>query len=317
MASMVEMMFHPSHRAPDLEIAAAFFAKVFGRPSRMLDEVLSAHESTSAEKTAVDYPRDYCMFTPIRDVFFDTIDPRRYVIKGEQRYPTVTEPHLKSFGWYVSDPQDVYTRLGEAGIRCRDQLNRIADGPTPPLGQSRKMYLFWSLEDDTGLAYEFYPGDRRGLGDERRSAGWKLPPVAADDPLGISRCSHHTVLTDMPDRALRLVVDVLGGKVVEVTENEVLGTRSTFVHLAGSTIEYAQPIKDGTPAIHDLDDHLPHDAYHSITWQVSDLARAAAHLESVGVGFRLRTDALVLTDPATSLGIPWGFTEELVPNDPR
>ena len=61
----------------------------------------------------------------------------------------------------------------------------------------------------------------------------------------------------------------------------------------------------------------PNDTYHSLTFQVADLDRAAEHLKSQGVGIRSRTEDTLVTDPETSIGVPWGFTTSLVPGDPR
>ncbi|HEY4099199.1 MAG TPA: hypothetical protein VGM33_26990 [Baekduia sp.] len=307
------MLFHPSHRVPDLGEAETFFARVFGRPSRMMHEVVPQE----VKDATPDYPRDYCTFTPIQDVLFDTIDPKRYVIAGEQRYPTATRPRLRSFGWYVEDIEDLYAVLRRHGIRVHDQLNRIADGDEPPRGAAATRVLFWALPEDAGLSYEFFPGETGFHGDDRLDDGWTVPPVAPGDPLGIERCSHHTVLTSVPERALRLVVDVLGGEVIHEDDNTLLGTRSTFVHLAGSTLEYATPTRERTPAHDQPAGTLPEDSYHAITWKVGDLDRVADHLGACGVAIRHRTADTIVTAPHTSLGVPWGFTTQLIANDPR
>ncbi|HEX4245353.1 MAG TPA: VOC family protein, partial [Acidimicrobiales bacterium] len=142
------------------------------------------------------------------------------------------------------------------------------------------------------------------------------PPVSDHDPLRIERCSHHTVLTDRPERALRLVVEILGGTIIHEGRNEVMGTTSTYVHLADSILEYAVPDID-TAAHRDWSQDGPDDTYHSVTWKVADLARAERHLEARGVRIRDRSGNAIITEPATSLGIPWGFTSTLTPGDPR
>lgn len=301
MTYRVLKMFHPTHSVPDLDETEAFFARVFGRPSARMYAVVprAVQESTPG------YPRDYCTFTRIRDVFFDSIDPKRYVIEGEQRYATVAEPRLRSFGWYVDGVEALYGALRSQGIRVRDQLNRICDEDDPPPGAGATRVLYWALPEDAGLGYQFFPGEVGFHGDDRLEAGWTLPPVSPDDPLGIERSSHHTVRTSNLGRALRLVVDVLGGEVIHEAENELLRARSTYVHLAGSTLEYA------------VAPEAPDDSYHGITWKVQDLDRVARHLDACGVRVSARTATTIVTDPRTSLGIPWGFTTSFVANDPR
>ena len=122
--------------------------------------------------------------------------------------------------------------------------------------------------------------------------------------------------TNRPERAVKLLRDVLGGTVIHHGRNELMGASSTYVHLAGSTVECAVP--DGnTPAHADWQARAPNDTYHSITWQVASLERAERHLAAQGVSIQSRSSDTLITDPETSLGIPWGFSTTLVSGDPR
>ncbi len=296
----VTMMYHPSHHVPDLAEAEAWFERVFGRRSMPLASMARDAPPRSG------YPVDYSTFTLIGDVLFDTIDPKRYVLRGVQRYPTVDEPHLKGFGWYVDGIADAYRELRRYGIELVSQLDERAVGDDPPTAAGSSMPLYFTVPADVGLRYEFVPTMRFPL-DARTEPGWVLPPISADDPLGIERASHHTVLTDQPERALKLVVDVLGGDVVHEGRNELLGAASTCVRVADAVFEYSVP-DEGTPAHADWAKGAPNDTYHAITWKVADLERVEGHLEEEGVRIRARSDDTVITDPATSLGVPWGFT---------
>lgn len=305
----VTMMYHPSHHVPDLAEAEGFFERVFGRPSRPLASLGGGKPAREG------YPNDYSTFTPISDVLFDTIDPKRYVLLGVQRYATVVQPHLKGFGWYFEGMTELYRELRRHGIRITSQVDEPAEGDDPPTAAGSTMPLFFSLPEDAGLRYEFFPAIPFPL-DPRIAPGWTVPPVSADDPLGIERCSHHTVLTGRPERALRLVVDILGGTVIHEGRNELRGTTSTYVHLADSILEYAVPDVD-TAAHQDWSQDDPNDTYHSVTWKVADLGRAERHLEAQGVRIQVRSDDTIVTDPTTSLGVPWGFASALAPGDPR
>jgi hypothetical protein len=305
----VAMMYHPSHHVPDLDGAERWFEQVFGRPSTPL---ASLSRNAPAREG---YPTDYSTFTPISDVLFDTIDPKRYVLLGVQRYATVEQPHLKGLGWYFEGMPELFQALKGNGFQVVDQVDEVADGDDPPTAAGSTMPLFFSVPEDAGLRYEFFPAIPFPL-DPRIAPGWTVPPVSDDDPLGIERCSHHTVLTGRPERALRLVVDVLGGTVVHECRDEIRGTSSTYVHLADAMLEYAVP-DVGTPAHADWSHDDPNDTYHAITWKVADLERAERHLEAQGVRVQARSADTIVTDPATSLGVPWGFTTTLTPGDPR
>jgi hypothetical protein len=305
----VTMMYHPSHHVPELEAAETFFEDVFGRSSTSLASMMRDAPPRDG------YPTDYSTFTPIQDVLFDTIDPKRYVLLGKQRYKTVSEPHLKGFGWYFEGMPELYQALRASGITVIDQLDEITEGDEMPTAAGSPMPLFFSMPEDVGLRYEFFPAIPFPL-DPRVAEGWALPPVADDDPLGIERCATHTVLTSRPERALRLVVDTLGGEIIHEGRNDLIGATSTFVFLGDSVLEYAVP-DEGTFAHADLQTDLPNDTYHSITWKVVDVGRVERHLADTGVGILRRSEDAIVTDPKTSLGVPWGFTTTLVAGDPR
>jgi hypothetical protein len=114
-----------------------------------------------------------------------------------------------------------------------------------------------------------------------------------------------------------LLVDVLGGRIIEEGRNDLLATESTFVALADGVIELGRPLEDGSPAMRDWQRHAPEDAYHALTWKVRDLDQAAAHLDALGIRAQARTSTAIVTDPADTLGVAWGFSSELVSGDPR
>jgi hypothetical protein len=303
----VSMMYHPSHHVLDLAEAGRWFERVFALPSTNIAAVLDQGHPTPGRST------NYAIFTLIRDVLFDTIDPERYVLDHVQQYPSITSPHLKGLGWYVEDAAALYRKLRAAGFRIVDQLGRPAEGTEPPM--AGPMPLFFTTADDAGLRYEFLPRFPFPL-DPRPEPGFVLSPPSSTDPLGILHCSHHTILTTRPERQLHLLVDVLGGTVIHDGRDDVIGALSTYVHLADAVYEIAEP-DQGTPARADWADRSPADTYHSLTFLVADLERVERHLDATGVVVRTRTPEAIVVDPATALGIPWGFTTAGVPGDPR
>jgi catechol 2,3-dioxygenase-like lactoylglutathione lyase family enzyme len=304
----VTRLYHPTQWVPDLDEATTFFEKVFGRRSQDMVEFLGL----SDRDLVPGYPIDYCVFTPIAEVLFDSVDPVRHLVDGKQPHEKVTEPHLGGIGWFVDGIEDLWRELRRLGIRGTDQARAEPEGEGPPLDISSTPIIF-TLASDTGLSYEFCPyfAQRDPRGDP------PVPAVSPSDPLGIERCSHHTVLTKQPDRALRLLVEVLGGRIIHEGRNEVLATQSAYISLADQVVELAQPLDENSPATADWQRNAPDDTYHSLTWQVRDLDQVAEHLRATGVGLRARTDTLIVVDPADGLGVPWGFTPILTAGDPR
>jgi catechol 2,3-dioxygenase-like lactoylglutathione lyase family enzyme len=303
------MTHHPSLHAPDLDEVAAWFERVFGCRSHSIAEVLDrvAH--------VVSYwPRDYLIYTPIRDVFFGAVNPARFVDKdGNAHHPQVTAPHLVDLSWFVDGHTDAYRQLRRGGFKITNSIGEVQEGdePTGPNDPAP----FFTQPDETGLRYHFYPGGPFPV-DPRSAPDWVLPPVAADDPLALERCSHHTILTDQVERVLALYRDELGAEVVHEGRNELLGATSTYVHIADTTLEFAVP-DGGTPAAALWAANAPRDTYYGLTWKTVDLDRAERHLESQGVRIHSRSADAIVTDPETSLGVPWGFCTALIPGDPR
>jgi catechol 2,3-dioxygenase-like lactoylglutathione lyase family enzyme len=301
-------IYHPSHRTPDLEPIERFFREVFGRHSLSRSSLIMA----GLVKQAPEYPEDYCTFTPVADLFFDSIVPEKYVWDGKQPYASVSQPYLDGYGWAVDEGmQQIWDACQASGIRLTDQWNNVVEGPVMATASFKPTPLFWTLEDDTGLRYEFYPTDSITNYDHRSVPGWTLPPVSDLDPVSIIRTSHHTVLTNDMPRATKFFVDILGGEILDERENPVWNTRSTFIRIADDVHELAVPIKAGSPAGEALAKRSPLDTYYSIGFHVADLDKVVRTLERNKVGTIYRSDTAVVTDPATAIGIPWGFYADL------
>jgi len=305
----VKHHYHSSLYVPSLDEATTFFERVFGRESKILSEYLRGGKERGV---LYNYTTDYATFTPIAEVQLECVDPARLIIDGAQTREGVTEPQLGSLAWFVDGIEDLWSELRRRNLRGTDMSDRIYEGEDPPLDVSSTPIIF-TLPAETGLSYEFtvFLPHRDPRGD---------PPVHATvpfDPLGIECCSHHTVLTDRKERALTLLVKVLGGRIVHEGRNDLLATESTFVALADGVVELARPVEGGSPAMQDWQAHAPDDAYHALTWKVRDLDQAASHLEASGIRIQAATDTAIVTDPGVGLGVAWGFSSELVSGDPR
>lgn len=298
----VKMLYHPRIHVPSLDDAEGFFARVFGRSSTNFAVVMP-------NPPAPGHSVGYSTFTSISDVLIDSLEPKRYLTGGVQRYPDVDVPHLQTTGWYVEGVNELYRELRAQGLRLVDSHDGALEDDEWPGGPSP----FHTLRDDAGLRYAFFENFPFPL-DPRVREGWSIPEVGDDDPLGIEHASHHTVLTSRPERALRLTVNVLGGEVVRTGRDGLRGVSGPFVRLADTVFHFATP-DPGSEAAADAAEDAPLDTYHAITWKVVDLERTAKHLEAEGVRIAHRSQTALVTDPATSLGVPWGFTTDSVQGD--
>lgn len=288
-------LYHPSLHVADLAEAEDFFRRVFGRASVRLSSMFGPGPDRAVAGGAVP---DYCTFTMVADVLVDSIDPRRYVVGGEQRYPDVVAGRLAGLGWYCDDIAEMYRSLRAEGFTLVDQLDRVVEADEPPTAVASPMPLFFTVPSDAGVRHELVPRFPFPL-DPRSDPSWTLPPVADDDPLGIVRCAHHLIVTADPDRELRLLTGPFGGVAVEDGRDEVLDASFIDVHVGDAVLRLVSDSGDAGPD--------GADEYRSIAWQVVDLDRVERHLSNVGVGVLARTEHTVVVDPATALGIPWRF----------
>jgi len=311
----LERTHHTSHHVPDLDEAARWVSRVFRRETVPIADILNDLTLDP------EWPLDYSFYTFIADVAFNPIDPTRFVFKGQQYFPTVTEGKLKDFGFAIGGDsaadgmKHAYKALRREGFHAANTIGQVGESDEEPPPGPNVPTPFFALSSEAGLRYQFFPAEPFPH-DARSEPGWVLPPVSAADPLGIECSQCYTVLSHQPERPLRLMVDALGGEVIAQGRNELLDAASTWVHLANTTMEFAKP-DEGSPAYAKCESALPNDVFSAITWKVVDLGRVADHLEAQGVRIAHRTDDLLVTDPTTSLGVPWGFTTSFLPGDPR
>ncbi|OAG35332.1 hypothetical protein AYO21_10472 [Fonsecaea monophora] len=306
-------MWHPSHKVLDLAAAERFFKDVFGRDSEPVERHIPPKEQ------APEYPRDYAVLTPIQEVLFDSIDPKKYVVEGRKPYDDVTKPHLHGLGWVVEGAEEIYQTCLKHVIRSTDQVNRLGSPDKPPVVGFSKSPCFFTLPEVTGLRYQIYPVSATEGADPRAEPGWSVPPLSESDPLSLEFCSHHTVLTCNPEQGKRFLVDILRGRIIHQGRNEILETDSTYIALGDGVYELAVPTRDGSFAAEELKHHdvAPFDSYISLTFKVKDLAKVEKHLAAMKIRTLVRDQHTITTDPEDTIGVAWGFTDKLVPGDPR
>ncbi|GAA3509158.1 VOC family protein [Georgenia daeguensis] len=303
------MMFHPTLVVEDLEDAARWFRRVFGRREVRWEDKFDLAVLNP------DYPINYSYFFVLGDVSLDVLCPSLLKLPGDRSASVYREgAGLVDIAWYTDHIEDVARGLERHGFRTRDQEgNLIHDGEVPQSNLVWDCPMIWTLPEDTGLTYEFYRMGRRHwpkysqLADPRLDPAWRPGVVSRDDPLGIVTSAHHTVLTHDRERALRLFVEVLGGQIVGEGYSERLDADFVDVLYAKSVMRFAtprtQPIRDVISG-----EETQADQYVGITFQVTDLDAVAGHLAGQDVAFSRSAEG-IHTFPAGSFGAVWGFTE--------
>ncbi len=302
----VTKLYHPTLGVSDLEAARIWFHKVFGRADVRWEDTLDL------SLLEPDYPTNYSFFAFITDFHFVVLCPSLHAtgaLEGQNRYAGVPDGMI-GIGWYTDEAVYLFEHLAEMGIRSHDQKQHlITRGNLPVSSIAPDILVGFTYPEDAGMRHEFEElGERHWehyarQADPRLRPGWQRESDP-EDPLKIIRSSHHTILTADLDRAKKLYLEGVNGRIVGQGHNTELDAESTFIHLGDAVVEFAVP-NLGSAAGEKLVGG--NDYYHGISLVVSDQAAVEEHLLGVGCNPR-RVDASTLTlEPEEAFGMQWRF----------
>jgi hypothetical protein len=223
--------------------------------------------------------------------------------------------HWHSIAWYAEGPDDT----GEIWQRCRDNGIRVyIEGGVPAAERPPESRAIMTHPKDTVAQLEFMWREALSIAsqDPRFHPDWDPDWWVTNHPLGLQRLAYTTVLTRDRDRAKYVYVDVFGGTLLYENTSELTGTTNSYVLMGeGTIVEIATPIYEGTIA---AEDHAASgDIHHAAAFTVVDLDRAEKYLASKGIKVTGRDESTLLTDPATTHGAVFRWTNWTVPGDPR
>ena len=118
------------------------------------------------------------------------------------------------------------------------------------------------------------------------------------------------------DRTVDELAHLVGLRVLECSESELVGRKGGMTWIGDGSLEVAEPIVAGHAAQRFLDRFGP--GMHSVAFQVRDLDATLERLASGGVRVGARPlDWFCFTDPRTTGGLLFEWSERTVPEDPR
>jgi catechol 2,3-dioxygenase-like lactoylglutathione lyase family enzyme len=297
-------LFHIIHLTDDLPALEAWYDDVFAVRRGFLD-----HHYMEGEK------RDASLVV-LGDCVIETLAPAFRVDGWDSmpigRFYNRFGRHWHSIAWYTDDAGEIWQRCVDNGIRVYVEGGRPA-GERRPAPDSAIM----THPRDTIAQLEFMnpAGSMAETRDPRLQEGWDPGWWASDHPLGLMRLAYTTVLARDAERAKHVYADLLGGTFLHENTSKLTGTRNSYVLLGDTVVEIATPERPGTTAAADM--AANGEIHHAAAFRVADLDRAERYLASKGVEVLERDDRTLLTDPATTHGVPFRWTIADVPGDPR
>jgi catechol 2,3-dioxygenase-like lactoylglutathione lyase family enzyme len=217
--------------------------------------------------------------------------------------------HWHSIAWYTDDAGDLWQRCTDNGIRVYVE-GGVLTSERPPASSA-----IMTHPKDTVAQLEFFSSGTSQLKDPRLVEGWDPTWWATNHPLGLVGLAYTTVLTRDVSRSVRVYTDVLGGTLLHEEETKLTGTRGAFVLMGDTIVELATPVGDDGIAAADM--AANGEIHHAAAWKVVDLDRAQKYLKSKGIETVERDETTLLTDPATTHGVPFRWTTRDIPGGPR
>jgi catechol 2,3-dioxygenase-like lactoylglutathione lyase family enzyme len=228
----------------------------------------------------------------------------------------------------VEGIDDLADELRRRRVRFYDSDGHLIDGAVPRHGEMpippgyRHTYptdwssavLYTSFRDAHGMLEFCEPSTDHPLPPRRLDDDMQLE----SDPLGIVETSHHTMAVPDCQAAASFFVEALGGKLFHEDANARLGVRSAFVLVGeerGTVLELAEPTAEGTAKV-DLET-CGRPILHRTTFRVRNLSAIRDHLAVEGFDIEVDEAGTIITDPASTVGARFAFTDRDLANDPR
>jgi catechol 2,3-dioxygenase-like lactoylglutathione lyase family enzyme len=294
-------LFHIIHMTADISAVEAWYDDVFS-----VREFLAHNYSPYEKRDASLVLLGDTVIEPLAPAFrvpgWDTMPLGRFY----QRFGA----HWHSIAWYTDDAGEMWQRCTDAGIRV------LAGGGAPADTRPAADGIIMTHPKDTITQLQFVgPNSRVHQLDPRFGPDWDPNRWVDHHQTGTPGLAYTTVLTRDRRRAETIYADVLGGTVLHKGSSVLTGTDDTYVLLGDTVVQLSTPNTDGTIAAADL--AANNEIHHAAAFRVRDLDTTEEYLASQGVRTVARDEHTLLTDPATTHGVPFRWTTWDVPGGPR
>jgi catechol 2,3-dioxygenase-like lactoylglutathione lyase family enzyme len=297
-------LFHIIHMTGDLPALEAWYDDVFSVRRGFLDHNYMEGEKRDASLVLL----GDCVIEPLAPAFrvegWDAMPLGRF----HRRFGT----HWHSVAWYTDDAGEIWQRCTDNGIRVFVEGGRHTEHRPDP-GSA-----IMTHPKDTIAQLEFMNPAGSGISTmDPRLNGSDYDPQwwVKNHPVKTPGLAYTTILTRDLDRATHVYADVLGGTVLHKGSSALTGTDDVYVLLGDTVVQLSTPNVDATIAADDM--AANGEIHHAAAFRVEDLGTTKAYFDAVGIRMVASDDQTLVTDPATTQGVPFRWTTWDVPGDPR
>jgi len=298
-------LFHIIHMTGDLPALEAWYDDVFSVGRGFLD-----HNYMEGER------RDASLVL-LGDSVIEPIAPAFRIEDWDQfplgRFYNRFGQHWHSVAWYTDDAGEMWQRCTDNNIRVYVEGGVLTqDRPDP-----RSAIMTHPKDTITQLEFMNPSGSPLEEWDPRLNPAKEFDPEwwIKNHPVKTPGLAYTTILTKDLERATHVYADVLGGTVLYKSPSDLFGTDDVYVLMGDTVVQLSKPVKDGTIAALDLEKNG--EIHHAAAFRVQDLDDTREYFESKGIATLDRDDQNLITDPATTHGVPFRWTTWDVPGGPR
>ena len=294
-------LFHLIHMTGDLTALEAWYHDVFGVRDFIEHNYMAGEKRDASLVILGD-----AVIEPLAPAFsvegWDAMPLGRFY----QRFGT----HWHSIAWYTDDAGEIWRRCTDNGIRV------YVEGGVPAHTQPPASAAITTHPRDTISQLEFFRLDERlAERDPRLRADWDPDWWVTNHPLGLQRLAYTTVLTRDLDHATRLTPGPRRHAAPRGQLRAHPGTASSYILMGEETIVDRPPDarrhdRRPRPRVQRRDPPLRH-------VQGGRPRATEEYLTAKGIKVLDRDDRTLITDPATTHGVPFRWTTWVVPGDPR
>ncbi|MEU6644416.1 VOC family protein [Saccharomonospora sp. NPDC046836] len=301
MSIAIGRLFHIIHMTNDVTALEAWYDDVFS-----VREFMPHNYSRFEQRDASLVVLGDCVIEPLAPAFrvpgWETMPLGRFY----QRFGS----HWHSIAWYTDDAGEIWQRCTDAGVRVLTGGGAWAG--TRPGADG----IIMTHPKDTITQLQFAgPRDTVQGRDPRFAPDWDPDWWVDNHPTATPGLAYTTVLTRDRERAEKIYAGVLGGTVLHKGSSTLTGTHDTYVLVGDTVVQLSTPNTDGTIAARDM--AANNEIHHAAAFRVGGLDATEAYLTSKGITTLARDERTLLTDPATTHGVPFRWTTWDVPGSPR
>jgi catechol 2,3-dioxygenase-like lactoylglutathione lyase family enzyme len=301
-------LFHIIHMTDDLPATEAWYEDVFS-PYTMME---SSYAETLRRDASLILLGD-CVIEPMAPTFTDS-DWADFPIG---RFYSRFGSHWHSLAFYSDDLLEEWSRARSVGVRVVGNF-----GATVPFIETEEQLGDNTVVNlhprDAFTQIELAGGDTAAhLHDPRLYDDTDYDPNwwINNHPVKTPGLAYTTVTVPDLARAETVYVDGMGGTLLHKSESKLTGTSDVYVQVGDTVVQLSHPTTDGTIAAEDFAKFGA--MHHAAAFKVQDLDATKEYFDSKGIATLARDDQTLITDPATTKGVPFRWTTWDVPGGPR